>query len=129
MAYPEGWLKQAMEAAAGCSVYPLVVPEGAAPPYIVYGRASTERERTLGNYIGQPQGSFNVEVYADGYIQAKQIADAIRGACHGFQGVADGVEIVEAQLADEADGSPEFLEGRDTPTYLISQTFFIRWND
>lgn len=130
MAYPEAWLKATIEDAAGCSAFPLVVPEGTVPPFVVYNRASTDRERTLDDYYGDPQGTFNVEIYADGYIQAKQIADNVRAACHAFQGVSsDGVEIVESLLASEADGDPEFMEGRDTPTYVIVHEYFIRWKD
>ena len=129
MAYPEAWLKATMETAASCDAFPLVVPEGTAPPFVVYSRTATERERTLGDYVGDPQGTFNVEVYADGYAQAKQIADSIRGSCHGFQGTAEGAEIVEVLLANESDGDPVFMEGRDTPTYAIVQEYFIRWKD
>lgn len=129
MAYPEAWLKATMETGAACPAFPLVVPEGTVPPFVVYARTATERERTLTDYVGDPQGTFNVEVYADGYVQAKQIADSVRAACHGFQGTAEGVEIVEALLANESDGDPVFMDGRDTPTYAIVQEYFIRWKD
>lgn len=129
MAYPEAWFKATAEEATGRDAYPLVVPEGTSPPFIVYTRSGTQFERTLEDYVGGPQATFNVAVYADGYTQAKEIADQIRSACVAFQGVAHGVEIVEVALADEADADPEFMEGRDTPTYVVVQDYFIRWKD
>lgn len=129
MAYPEAWLKSKMESATGCSVFPLVVPEGASPPFVVYVRSGTERERTLNDYVGDPQGTFPVTIYADAYIQTKEIADQIRAAVVSFQGTESGVEIIEVALADESDETPEFFDGRDTPTYVLTQTYFIRWKD
>lgn len=129
MAHPEGWLKTAIEGAANLNAYPLVVPEGQEPPYVVYFRSQTARERTLDNYTGTPEASFPVSVYSDGYMQGKQIADSIREACHAFQGAYEGTVIEECSLVSESDGEPEFMDGRDKPTYVVEQEYFIRWKE
>lgn len=137
MAVPQTWFYAAVEDAAGCSAYPLGVPEGVAPPFVVYSRSATSRELVLADTFDEdpaadtlpPIGTFNVEVYAEGYLAAWQIADAIRSALHRFQGEADGVAIDSCLVMDEADGDPVTLDGQDKPTYVVNQTYQVRWLD
>ena len=129
MASPEGWLSSAIEAAAGCPAYPMAAPEGRLPPFVVYGRTATTREQQLDGTFDAPSGTFSVTIYVDGYLAAKTAADAIREAVNNFKGPGGGSEILSTVLTDEADGSPEFLDGRDSPTYVIEHTYTIRWQE
>jgi hypothetical protein len=137
MAVPQKWFYAAVEAAAGCEAHPLGVPEGVAPPFVVYGRSATTRELVLSDTLQEepaadvlpPVGTFQVQIYADGYLAAWEIADAIRAALHKFAGTVDGIEIEACLLAEEADGDPVFLEGRDKPTYVVDQVYTVRWID
>lgn len=129
MASPEAWLRNAIEDAAGCPAYPLQAPEAVAPPYVLYTRAGTARERDLNGTAGAPVGTFEVEIYADGYTDAKALADLVRVAAQDFSGNADGATIDDVELAEEADGEPVYFDGRDRPTYVISQTYLIRWQE
>jgi hypothetical protein len=128
MPYPEKWLKSALEASE-VDAFPLVVPEGTEPPFIVYSRTGTARERDLDGTVGSPVGTFQVEIYADGYLESKEIADLVRAQANNFSGSADGVTIQWSHLAEESDGDPVFLDGRDRPTYLVQQTFEITWEE
>lgn len=128
MAGPEAWLRGAIEEAE-VPAYPLVVDEGIAPPFCVYSRTSTDRERSLEEPAGHPVGTFTLEIYADGYAQAKAAADAVRQQIQNFNGEADGCTIDETFLADEKDGDPVFLDGRDRPTYMVEMTLAIRWQE
>lgn len=126
MSYPEGWLKSAIEEAE-VDAYPLVVPEGTLPPFVVYSRTSTAREESLDGSAGSPVGTFLIEIYADGYVQAKDLADAVRAEINNFSGSASGATIQWTALTEEADGDPVLLDGREKPTYLIQQTLQITW--
>lgn len=126
---PELWLWEAIESAAGVDSYPMTVPEGTQPPFVVFGRASTARTRGLDGGFDQTVGSFSVQVFADSYREAKVIARDISQAVSDFSGSDNGVTIVDAFLEDEADGEPIYLEGRDRPTYSIDQTFSIMWEE
>ena len=55
--------------------------------------------------------------------------DAIRAALNNFNGSASGATIRSVHLADEADGDPEYLDGRDKPTYVVQHTYQIRWEE
>lgn len=125
---PELWLWEAIESAAEVDAFPMTVPEGTQPPFVMFGRASTQRTRGLEEGgLDQTIGSFSVQIYADSYREAKVIAKAIADAVVDFSGSDNGVTISDALLEDESDGEPVFLEGRDRPTYSIDQTFQIMW--
>lgn len=128
MPYPEAWLKDAIEE-ADVDAFPLTVPESTLPPFVVYARTGTARERDLDGTVGSPVGTFLVEIYTDGYLEGKELADAIRAQVNNFSGSAGGVTIQWSHLAEEADGDPVFLDGRDKPTYLVQQTLEITWQE
>lgn len=128
MAGPEAWLRGAIEDAE-VPAYPLGCDEGTAPPYVIYARTQTDRERSLEEPAGHPVGTFTLEVYADGYATVKALADAVRQQVANFTGEADGCTIDETFLVNEVDGDPVFLEGRDRPTYLVEMTLAIRWQE
>ena len=129
MASPEAWIKAAIETAAGATAWPLVPPESLAPPFVIYQRDSTDRPLQTSGLTGFADGVFSLEIYADGYAAVKTVADAVRVALHNFGGIANGAKIDLAHLTDERDGSPVFLDGRDVPTYLVEQTYSIRWQE
>lgn len=127
MAIPEVWMKAAIEDACECLAYPVDAPEGAAPPYVTFARASTTRELVLDDAVANVLGTFSVSIYADSYLQAKELADACREGLHNFSGIAEGVTIELSELNDEVDGQPVYLDGRDRPTYSVDHTYAIRW--
>lgn len=129
MAYPEGWLSSAIETAAGCPAYPMAAPEGRLPPFVIYGRTATTREQQLDGTFDAPAGTFSVTIYADGYLDSKTTSESIRAALNNFKGPGGDATILSVQLTDELDGDPEYLEGRDTPTYVIEHTYTIRWEE
>jgi hypothetical protein len=132
MAYPEQWLKSAIETASGCLAWPMEAPEGAALPYVIYGRTSTQRETIMAGNTPldvTPSATFSVLLYASTYSAVKALADSVRSALHNFNGTANGVTIVECLITEELDGSPDYLEGQDKATYSVDHTYQIRWEE
>jgi hypothetical protein len=130
--FPEQWTKKAIETATGCQAYPLIAPEAAALPYVVYGRISTDRGTNMAvnaNIVFDPSAQFQVEIYAATYFSAKTLADQVRQAAHNFTGTAYGVTIRSSLLVDERDGEPVFFDGQDKPTFSVEQTYQIRWEE
>lgn len=136
MPSPQVWLRSAIEAAASIQAHPIETPEGLAPPYVIYERTGTARELVLSDaFASPPTGSFTpptatigVSVFADDYVQVWDLADAITAAVHGFAGTHQGTKIEAALVTDEKDSQPVYLDGRDTPTYVVEQTVEIRWS-
>ena len=103
MPFPEQWAKAAIEAAASCQAFPLIAPESAALPYVIYGRTGTDRATAMyGAPLNvNPAGTFQVEIYAATYSQAKTLADSVRAAMHNFNGTASGITIRLCLLLEE----------------------------
>jgi len=129
MSSPEKWIRSAIEDATDAPAYPLDVPESVAPPFVVYARTDTLRERQLDGVVGHPVGTFNVEIYADGFDAVKALADQVRTALHDFNGQWNGLIIETTDLTSERDGSPVYVEGREKPTYLVEHVYSIRWQE
>lgn len=135
MPSPQIWLRSAIEAAAEVQAYPIETPEGLAPPYVIFERTATAREALLSDTLDNPAGgselppvaTMTVLVFADDYVQVWDLSDTISAALHGFAGEHEGTVIEAALVTDEKDQSPVYLDGRDTPTYVVEQTVEIRW--
>lgn len=127
MAFPEQWLCAAIEKATGEKAWPVDVPEGERPPFVVFVRAATEREHYLSYPAGSPVATFEVVVYAPSYIQAKQLASLIRLECDNFTGDHEGVTIQECSLSDERDGEPVDFAGEGKPAYAVEMSFLVRF--
>ena len=109
--------------------YPLMAPEGVRPPYAIYGRQSTERERYMADTALVPKCEFAVAIYAQTYAAVKDLADDIRRAMDNFTGTWDGCEILECYLTAEADGAAIEYEGETKPSYIVELTFAIRYRE
>lgn len=132
MPFPEQWMKAAIEAAAGCSAFPLRAPEAQALPYVIYGRLATARESIMAGSVPvnvSPAGDFAVEIYAATYSAAKTLADLVRLGLHNFTGTAHGVTIRSCLLTEERDGDPIDFDGQDKPTFVVEHLYQVRWSE
>lgn len=128
--YPEAWLLATLEQASGCPVYPVMGREGQLPPYVVFMRENTQDDMALDDELGETVVStsvFNVDIYADGYLQAKGIAAAVKAAVRNFSGHTGTLTIIRSLAEDDRDGPAVVLDGRDTPTYTIEQSYRVSW--
>jgi hypothetical protein len=66
-------------------------------------------------------------LYAESYAETKLLAERVRLACDTFKGEAAGLIIDRVDLADERDGEVVIFEGYDRPTYVVVQSYRIRW--
>lgn len=127
---PEAWLWKAIEEATGVPTHPAYVPRGAVPPYVVFARGGTARDRHTRGNAGVPVASITAMVVAGNYLLAKQLANRVRLAVDG-KTVADddGGEIKSVALVDESDADPEMYAGDDRPTYAVNLSFDVRFTE
>lgn len=129
--HPEAWLASVIEAASNCNAYPVMGREGAETPYVVFRRESRDNgELNMGDPFGSQVIStavFGVDIYADGYLQAKDIAASVRMAIRNFSGDIGALTITRSIAEEDRDGQFVLLDGRDTPTFTIEQTYIISW--
>lgn len=129
MASPEAWLCAAIDEASNLQTFPLFAPDGATFPYVIYQRLSTTRPKTLAGDDSGPIATFGVQIFAESYSDAKDVADVVRLAVDNFNGSAGGLTITSVGITDERDGDPVFFDGRDTAVYVIDQTYSIAWEE
>lgn len=135
MGTPHVWLKEAIETATGHTVWPVGMTGTQSPPFLIYAREATSREQVLADTFDDipladavpPVARFLVAVYADDYVSAWDIAGDITAAIHKYAGTASGTTIDHCLVLDERDGQPDYLEGRETPTYTVELSVEIRW--
>jgi hypothetical protein len=129
VAFPEKWLRARMVSATTAGIHPVLGPQNAAVPMVVYRRTGTRRERSLKGNVGRPVATFSVSVVSYTYSEAKEIADAIRLKVDNFTGVAEGVTIIDTALVSESDNYERPLEGQAKPMYRIDQVYEIRYHE
>lgn len=134
---PHVWLREKIEAATGSTAWPVGMTGTYGPPFVVYAREATSREQVLADTFDDtpttdavpPVARFLVAIYADDYVQAWTIAGQITAAIHKFAGTASGTTIDHCLVLDERDSQPDYLEGRETPTYTVELSVEIRWTE
>ena len=113
----------------GRQVYAMMAPASAGYPFITYRRTSIDREQTLTNPVGVPRLSVELQVYAGGYEQAREVADACRATLDGYGGSALGCTVSQTSLENEADDFVTLQGGDLPPAYQITQTYDVWWQE
>lgn len=113
----------AVAALVDARIYPLIAPQSAPLPRIVYTGAGGIRWNSIDGPSGLGQPRVQIDAYAATYGQAHALAKAIRDALDGYRGTAAGVRIGGVSCPTppldfyEADVSP--------PLYRVGQDFLI----
>jgi hypothetical protein len=129
MAFPEMWLRERLASATSAGIHPILGPQNADFPIIVYRRTGTRRERHLMGPVSKPVASFSVSIVAYSYAEVKEIADDVRLAVDNFTGTASGVTIEYVALSSESDNMERPLEGQSKPLYRVDQTYDVRFQE
>lgn len=122
------WLRETLEAAAGCDAWPLLAQAGD-PPYLVFMQAAQADEDTLEEDSETlTTGTFTVEVYGSTYTEAHEVALACRQSLRNFAGSSGDLTIARVLIADSKDADPVFEEGQNRPyAYTVELTISISW--
>ena len=127
MAFPEKWLRSRLDSATTAGIYPVLAPQNAPFPLVVYRRTGTRRERDLRGNVGVPVGTFSVSIVCETYSEAKDISDAIRLGVDNFTGDSNGVKIISTAMVSESDNMERPPEGQAKPLYRVDQVYEVRF--
>lgn len=75
-------------------VYPVILPQGAALPALVYSQTHGHQALTLDDAEGFTDAMFQISCMATSYKDAKTVAKAVRAALHGFAGMMNATTKV-----------------------------------
>ncbi len=118
----------------GDRIYPLLAPDNAVKPYIVYEVIGTEPQRITAGAGTLKRTRMHLDCYdegASGYGDAKSLADAVRTAIDNARGTWDSggsneTTIRRCFIDDETDGLTNPADGGDVPTFrrILSVTIW-----
>lgn len=113
----------------GHRVYPHLAPAVDSLPFISWRRISIRREQTLSDPMGVPFVQVEYIAFAESYLEARQIADAVRAVLDGYSGSFDNTTVRQTSLDAEEDQTVA-LDGSEVPNaYAVSQTYEILWQE
>lgn len=113
----------------GYRVYPHLAPAVDSLPFISWRRLSIRREQTLSDPMGVPFLQVEYLIFAESYLESRQIADAVRAVLDGFSGSFDNTTVRQTALDAEEDQVVS-LDGSEVPNaYAVSQTYEILWQE
>lgn len=118
-------------AIVGFNIFPVAVPKGAGIPFIVYRKANTRRDHTLGGPILMPEVGLQIASWAMTYEAAHELADAVRLSLNGYIGTLAGVTIHDMRLVSEVDDylDPTAVGAQLPPAYETRQLYQIRYTE
>jgi hypothetical protein len=135
MKSPEFVLRAALVASAsvsaivGCRIYPILAPQTAALPLIIWRRSGIERQHSLTGPIGTPTVSLEMQLLATTYEQARELADKVRAVLDGYGVTLNNTEVKHVYLDQEADDFVQLAGGDLPPVYQVTQTYNILWQE
>jgi hypothetical protein len=113
----------------GYRIYPQLAPAVDALPFMTWRRTSITREQTLGLPMGVPRVSVDFIVFAETYVTARKVADAVRSVLDGYGGSFDNTQVRQCSLESESDDVVS-LEGSEVPNaYAVTQTYDVWWQE
>jgi len=135
MKSPEAVVRAALVASAsvsaivGSRIYPILAPQTAALPLIIWRRSGIERQHSLSGPIGTPTVSLEMQLLATTYEQARELADKVRLVLDGYGGTLNNTEVKHVYLDQEADDFVQLAGGDLPPVYQVTQTYQIIWQE
>ena len=92
----------AIAAVVGTRVYPVMAPQNATYPCLVYTRVSTPRFHTHDGASGMAQPRFQINLWADSFSAARTLADTVRTAVDGTKTVSGTAGVIRTlRIVDE----------------------------
>lgn len=92
-----------LAALVAARIYPLVAPENAERPFVVFQRVSTPRASAMGSDPGLALPRLQITSWADDPLEAKDVKEQVRAALQRWRGTVAGVEVQDSYILDERD--------------------------
>jgi hypothetical protein len=90
---------------------------------------AVERAQSLKGPIGTPTVSLSVDIFAETYESARDIADQCRQSLDGWGGTLENVTVARVSLENESDGFAQLAGGDLPPVYTVQQIYGILWQE
>lgn len=119
----------AVTAIVSTRVYPVIAPATAALPFITWRRVAVTRGQSLSGPTGTPTVSLSLDIFAETYESARDIADECRKSLDGWGGTHENTTVANVSLDNESDGFAQLAGGDLPPVYTVNQIYGILWQE
>ncbi len=116
-----------VSALVGTRIYPQKLAQDATLPALVYSVISDPRELTLDGPSDFIRARVQVDAWADTYLEAIALSDAVRAAINGENNSLGAQAVQFVYLDSQADAEP-FVEG-DTIEYRRTQDYIVIYTE
>lgn len=113
----------------GTRIYPVIAPASAPLPFVTWRRLAVTRQQSLSGPIGVPTVNLSIDIFAETYESARDIADQCRVSLDGYGGTFDNTVVSNVSLDNESDGFAQLAGGDLPPVYTIQQLYGILWQE
>ena len=112
----------AVAAKIGVRMFPISLPQNVRYPAITYSQVSSVRERDLCGPAGFAHPRISINSWAETYLEARALADAVDDALYNFRGkfTPTGVRVGSVRLENEMD-----QEEPDVEVYRVLQDYIV----
>lgn len=118
-----------VRAIASTRTYPVIAPQAAAYPNIVFRRRATDRQYTLDGNSNLPTAYIEVISNALTYSEARDLANAVRSAMDNLHGTHGTIVVHKIFIEDEFDGFEYQIEGKERPVYSVTLVFKVSYRE
>lgn len=135
MRYPEQIIARAISSnpatarVIGFNVYPMIVPQSVALPFITYQRSNVDRLTSLASAVGVPTTDLELNIFTASYTQTREVADAARALLDHYRTTTQGVTVANVTIEEETEDVVA-LEGGDLPpAWHVKLDLKIQWEE
>lgn len=114
-------------ALVGSRIYPVVAPEDATKPFVVYTITDNVQLPVLSGNSGTYEARAEVACIASTYAKAHELATQAYAALDAVTSSGDSIKIYSANRTKQTDDVDDPSAGEE-PTYLVIQEYNV-WHD
>jgi len=115
-----------VSAIVGTKIHPFAGAEDFPRPKLTYWRVDTQRQFSNQGPTMTPRARFQLDAWADNYLTARQLLDAVRQALDGYIGVMNGWTIQGIHALDERDQPATTVDpGKKAPINRSSLDVYV----
>ena len=118
-----------IEGIVSSAIYHQIVPQNTSYPAIRWNQVAGVRNHTLASTDDMVSARFQIDCYGLTSVQARSLADAIRGILDNYTGTVGTVVIQCSHLIDEQDYFSETIGADQLRRYGKTQDYLIWYNE
>jgi len=119
----------AVKALTSTRIYPMVAPDSADKPFIVYQRITAEHAHHLADPGGLVSSTFQISIYASSSLSSWNVAEAVRNLLDGYINASGTPVIQSIALQNEIDDYEAPTDASQGGVFSVKQDYGIWYEE